>query len=188
MIYIIAFVLLASMAILVEEKELKPWTRVGEKIIAGASKGYLGQVLKEGIKVKTEKDREARLETYTALLKKLFNDSNMTYVYVGGGSHNWSPLSVHIAPNQLHSARMLLREFLGRWTDKIEPGTCDMDYSTQKHVLHAYYVCEDQAGEFPVRIATKYDLEKLPKGLLKEGCEVRREETVTVQCSVVCAA
>jgi len=194
-ILVVATILLVSVSLILEETQTdiyRPLRGATNKAFLWAGeKTFLGQVVKKGIEVRKEEIKKAEIESYREKIKAMFHARGMKNVTVFGGDYDWNPVTVYIKRDQLHEARQVMRLVLGKWNDKVEPGSCDEEGwgEDRKHMLTVYYVPPyKKEMKYPTRITTKYEIDDLPAGLLKEGCEVIREETVKVSCSVRCAA
>lgn len=189
---IMVLIVLMLTAILIEEIapnwHRKAWASVvkefNNQVESWGSEGYLGEIVKEGLKVKKAAketaDKDAWKKALTAFLK-----TKEISCYIGGNGVSYYPFAVQVDAHMLHATRMALREYFGSWTDEIRPGECYEDYD-KVHKLRTEYWYTKNDLPYSVCISVKYPLDALPKGLLKEGCKVIREEKVTVTCSVVC--
>lgn len=155
-----------------------------DRFTAWGEKNYLGSTIKEGLKVKAIQRQVTEKNAFKQTFEQLAKNSGIKAWASGDGSQ-WWPFYWEIAPEDLHAARMALRAHFGSWNDEIEPGECRQTYDG-RFVLQVTYRGK---GDLPYHVAlrTEYDLENLPKGLLKETCKVVKEEKVTVTCSVVCS-
>lgn len=189
-IIVVSFILLGLTALFIEEFNLDIYKPVRVKTVDAliylGEHNTFGQIIKKGIEAKRRDDFLARLKEYKEHLKTLLKQAGIEVPYIYGGDYDWSPVEISIDPEQLHEVRRVLRLVVGSWNDKIEPGSCDEDYRGI-HMLRVYYVPKEEMP-FPTRIVTKYEIDNLPKGLLKEGCRVEKETITRVTFSVRCEA
>jgi hypothetical protein len=190
-ILVVAMILLASVSLILQETQTNIYAPVHALFVKTVTylgdHSMLGRTIKKGMMVLAIEKETADLKAYKDNIERLMKEAGVKFSGVYGGDYAWAPVAVHIDPKSLHLARGVMRELFGSWNDEIVPGHCDEDYSTKKHMLHVSYDPKEEL-ERKTRISTKYDLEDLPKGLLKEGCKVEKEYVTTVTCSVRCAA
>lgn len=190
-ILVVATILLVTVSLIVDELNLNIYRPVGNAVNAGllwaGDHTLFGQVVKKGIEVRKKEIEAEELKKYKEHILKMMKDAGVPCSGVYGGDYDWSPVAVHIKPEGLHDARRVMRLIVGSWNDEIVPGSCEEDWSTKKHVLSVSYHPKEELKR-KTTINTKYDLDNLPKGLLKEGCRVEREYKTVMTCAVRCAA
>ena len=190
-VLVVLTIAIAFMGLVVHEKNINLLKPVEEATKKGfvwlGENSYLGAVIKKGIKAHKADIKKQKLEEYKAFLEKSLKEAGVKVNVIWGGDYSWSPVSVEIPPESLHDARRVLRLTLGSWNDTIEPGSCEENCLTKKFELAVSYQPKEDL-QIPTVIRTKYDLDSLPKGLLKEGCRVEKETTTRVTCSIHCEA
>jgi hypothetical protein len=163
------------------------WTKTKDRWY----RNYFVTVYRTGKEAVAKKQQEEQLKLYRDKIKEMFCSRGHKQVNVYGGDYSWSPVHVYLNGCSLHEARQIMRLMLGKWEDKAEPGGCEEEGwgDDKKHMLTVYYTPPQlEAMKYPTKLVMKYDINDLPPGLLKEGCEIIREQKVTVSCSVRCAA
>lgn len=190
-ILVVATILIASVSLILEEMQVDIYRplkdSLNSSLLWAGEKTLLGQVVKKGIEVRKKEIETEELKKYKEHILKMMKEAGVPCSGVYGGDYDWSPVAVHISPEGLHDARRVMRLIVGSWNDEIVPGSCEEDWSTKKHVLQVSYHPKEEMKR-KTTINTKYDLDNLPKGLLKEGCRVEREYKTVMTCAVRCAA
>jgi hypothetical protein len=83
---------------------------------------------------------------------------------------------------QLHNVRQALRAKFGEWSDKVDSADC-----SDNETVQIEYKGKKTYDGYKITIVIDYDLNDLPDGLLKPGCEVIREEEIVYSCRIECA-
>ena len=181
--------LLVCMALLVEEKGWDVYAPIRNAAVDSftylGEHNFFGQIITKGLEVRKRELRDQHRKEFKAMLQSRFKD---TGIYIGGlygsGEHSWDSLDLRVMPDELHRTRQILRETFGSWNDTILPGSCT-EASDGVFLLRCNYVPKEKLPYY-LSIEIDYDIDNLPKGLLKEGCKVETHTETRVTCSVVC--
>jgi hypothetical protein len=195
---VIGGTLLGSTAICIDEKNIDIYKHLKTARVATkkAIDSYVDDVLRECFrnnkyvqgyrKIKNDA-LEAEEKASKELLVKAFQEQiHLAKKFMDDTTHincyGCTDVTIYsYEPEDLFTIRKILKKICGNWNDKIDRHYCSNDKLT------VYYKGSRHYQPFNITIDIVYDLDKLPDGILKEGCKVIKETTTTETCRIECA-
>jgi len=194
---VIGGTLLSSGALLIDEKNIDIYKhgKEGMAIAKRAVDSYINDVLRECfrensyvkaiLEARESKEKEIKVAKQSEAIREYEKQIDMGIKILGlhgAGCYgsNSNSLSVWGQPDDLSALRKILRNVLGRWSDKIS------DHYCAGEMLTVYYK-GTHWHNFDITISIDYPLDDLPDGILKPGCKVIRETQAVSSCRIECA-
>lgn len=195
---LVMYVLLAMTPLI--WRETQAWSKLKPLLIAElevqfeawGGNGFLGETVKRGVKSvvaeRSAKEKEDRLKALKDEFKKIFADAEIESSSNWGEGTEHYPLSMKVKHTDLHAARRVLRVYFGSWNDMVDAVSADKvwddKWENKIDVIVAKYKGTKPINDVWYQITTEYPIDNVPKGLLKEGCEIKEE--VERSFKVVC--